>query len=255
MTIAWCLSNKFKQTVTLHLHQLQSIERKRNSFLEILQLFPQGHIQLQFHNLEPSSDFEFENFIRDSGINVRRIFYGDFPGWNENLIGIDVSPLLRRVPLLSFSTETRKRKLLTSQWDTTGDKRRFKAEEVEEIISKYKSQGYEVVTVGGQSQQEKYRNSLLEIAELMAEAEFHIGVDSGFMHFAQLFLPPSKIHIYSKSGNFWSHHLFRGLKNGMKLNVHYKKISKLSFLFIRIRYNSPMIARFLHKFRIKIGLS
>ena len=255
ITIAWCLSNQYKQSVTLHLHKLQSIERKKKSFLEILELFPQGNIQLKFHDLEPTSDFEFEDFIRDSGVNVCRIFYGDFPGWNEDLNGIDVSPLLGSVPILNLTTKKIDRKYVTSQWDTTGAKRRFRVDEVERIISHYESEGFEVITVGGQAQEEIYRNSLRDIAKLISEAEFHIGVDSGFMHFAQLFLPPSKIHVYSKSNNFWSHHLFRGLKNGMKLNVHYKKISRLSLFLIRIRYTSPNVTRYLHKFRSKIGLS
>lgn len=253
VTVAWCISNAMNQPVHLHLHKMQSSERKKNSFNEILQLFPDGHIELVFHEYEPKNDSEFERFLRDNCGEIIRIFYGDYLGWNEKTIGIDVSLFLSRIPLLSFpsgksrSEEIANRKrYITSQWDTTGEKRRFKQHEVKKILNAYRLEGYEVITVGGEASEGKYRESLLQIAELIAGAEFHVGVDSGFMHFAQLFLPTSRIHVYSKSGNFWSHHLFRGLDNGMKLNVYFKKISRISLFFIRLRYDSPGLAKVVH---------
>jgi len=250
LTVAWCISKAFQLSVTLHLHGKQSIERKEKSFVEILDLFPKGHLFLTFHHLEPLDDIEFENYLTNLGIDINRIFYGDYPGWNEESIGIDVSSYLCQIPLLKLEKHDHGRKYITSQWDTTGEKRRFEQQEVKEIISRYRSQGYDVITVGGEAQDSKYKKSLFEVAKLMSGAEAHIGVDSGFSHFAQLVLPPSKIHIYSKPGNFWSHHLFRGLDNGMRLNVNFKKISKFSLFLVKLRYNNPKLLIIVHKIRL-----
>ena len=250
ITVAWCLSKDSQRSVTLHLHGKQSIERKKKSFVEILDLFPKGYLFLEFHDLEPLDDVEFENYLKNSGIDINRIFYSDYPGWNEESIGIDVSSYLDRIPILSLQKKEHGRKYITSQWDTTGEKRRFEQQEVKEIISRYRSQGYDVITVGGDAQNGKYKKSLFEVAKLMSGAEAHIGVDSGFSHFAQLVLPSSKIHIYSKPGNFWSHHLFRGLDNGMRLNVNFKKISKFSLFLVKLRYNNPRLLRIVHKIRL-----
>jgi hypothetical protein len=80
----------------------------------------------------------------------------------------------------------------------------------------------------------------------MSKSAFHIGVDSGFMHLAQLLLPANRIHVYSKPQNFWSHHLFRGIENGMILNKNFRRITALEFQVVSWRYDSPALLSLWH---------
>ena len=60
----------------------------------------------------------------------------------------------------------------------------------------------EVLVVGGQAQG-KLRRSLKHIGYAMANADFHVGVDSGYMHLAQLYFKPENIYIYTnKKGRY-----------------------------------------------------
>jgi hypothetical protein len=243
LTILWMISVKKGWNVTLHLSQDKSTLRKRNSFNEIMGLFPPGRFQLLFHDFQPSSDEDFRLYLSSIGITAQKIFYQDYPGWREELTGFEVSEMLRGIKLLRQPIAQEESRYVTSQWDTTGLMRKFSPQEIQEIEGAYINQGFEVVTVGGFASQARFRNSLIDIGELMSASAFH---DSGFMHFAQLFLPPSRIHVYSKPGNYWSHHLFRGLDNGMVLNAHFAKITPFQFQRVLWRYNSPTLLRLWH---------
>lgn len=246
LTIAWAAANKWNQDVTLHLSADKNTPKKRRSFDELLTLFPCNAIRLQFHEYHPSSNVDFEEYLRSVGVTGDTFFYGDHMGWNERRKGIDVSLLLSEIPLIKPFDDNFPRRIVTTQWDTTGEMRKFTPAEIQEILDSYRREGYEVITIGGEASETKYRDSLFEIGQLLSQAKYHVGVDSGFMHFAQIFLPPHRIHVYSKSTNFWSHHLFRGIENGMVLNYHFEKYSFLQLKKIQWRYDSPLLLRIWH---------
>jgi len=249
LTILWVISERDDCRVVLHLTKDKATSKKIASFNEILELFPRKNFELIFHDFLSTSDKEFENYLLSIGIDAKSIYYKDYPGWRENLTGYEVSELLRRIPLLHPPVELAKSRYVTAQWDTTGEMRKFTPQEIQEIEGAYIGQGFEVVTVGGAANNPKFRDSLFEVGKLMSQSAFHIGVDSGFMHFAQLFLPPHRIHVYTKPGNYWSHHLFRGLDIGMVLNSNFDKITPFQLQKVRWRYNSPKLLRLWHQFR------
>jgi hypothetical protein len=249
LTLAYTMSVRQKQSVTLHLTGEMSYGFKRQSFLEILELFPSDLITLHFHTEDFDSNLEFYSFLRKIGFDVTTFYYGDFPGWNEFTLGIDASSYLSSIPLLKAPNPDLEKPYVTSQWDSSGKARRLSTLDIQSIKTKYLNLGYEIITIGGEADLADNRKSLKEIATLISGATFHIGVDSGFMHLAQLYLPTANIHIYASTKNFWSHHLFRGLKNGMQLNVYWKKINKLQVFILKIRYSSNTLLRLWHSLR------
>jgi hypothetical protein len=246
LTILLTVSEKLGSPVALHLSADKGTLRKRNSFNEIVELFPSRNFELYFHDFLPSSDEDFRLFLLSLGISAQKFYYQDYPGWREKLTGFEVSRMLKEIQLLRQPSALKDCRYVTSQWDTTGVMRKFTAQEIQEIEDAYTKQGFEVVTVGGAAREPRFRDSLRDISELMSASAFHIGVDSGFMHFAQLFLPPTRIHVYSKPGNYWSHHLFRGLDNGMVLNAHFTKVTPFQLQKVLWRYNSPGLLRLWH---------
>lgn len=246
ITLGWVLSHNLKDTVRLHLAQDHWSGKKRESFLEILELFPTRDIELIFHEYSAQDNQDFRRYLLSMDITPQDFFYDDFPGWNELKVGINVSKYLYAIPLLQPPIESGVSSYITCQWDSTGSQRNISEDAITEIVNAYKRDGYSVITVGGSALEPKYRDSLSSIAELISGAELHIGVDSGFMHLAQLYLPPERIHVYSKLGRYWSHHLFRGLKNGMILNAKGKKMSWFELRYSALRYNSPRLMKFKH---------
>lgn len=246
VTILWTLSNKENKYVRLHLSGDKASPRKRLSFEEVTQLFDKRAFDVVFHEVYPKSNSEFQEFLKGKGIDAIAFYYKDHPGWHEKFKGVEVSQYLREIPLIRPPVSETESKLVTSQWDTTGQKRRFSPSEISLIIEQYKKQGFEVITVGGEATEDRYRYSLLEVGKLMSTSAFHIGVDSGFMHLAQLFLPPERIHMYSKPSSYWAHHLFRGIENGMKLNPNFKKLTTFELQRVAWRYDSPGLLRIWH---------
>ena len=97
--------------------------------------------------------------------------------------------------------------------------RQITPDEQQRIIGRYQDMGYHVITVGGDAQTPGIKNNLTHIGYVMSKEKGHIGVDSGMMHMATLYMKRENIHVYSKGG-FVSHHIIRGVKNGMPLNKY-----------------------------------
>jgi ADP-heptose:LPS heptosyltransferase len=85
-------------------------------------------------------------------------------------------------------------RFVTVQWDAGGPKRTLPLREREAIMARYPA----CVVVGGEAEGD-LRWSLKHIAYAMSRAEAHVGVDSAFLHLAQLYLPPERIHLYGPS--------------------------------------------------------
>jgi hypothetical protein len=253
LTIAWALSNYRNEKVILHLSQDKLTRTKRTSFEEVYGLFPNPNFQLVYHDVMPETNNHFEEYLNRTGVNAIPFFYLDHPGWRESQSGIEVSVALKKSPLLRTPVTELQSNIVTSQWDTTGARRKFTPIEVMRILDCYRREGYEIITVGGESQDIHFRESLSAVGSVMSKSAFHVGVDSGFMHLAKLHLPEKRIHIYSKPQNFWSHHLFRGIDNGMILNKHFKPISAFELQLISWRYDSPRLLRFWHHGKNLLG--
>lgn len=182
-TLAWAYGQG--EPVTLHLSREHltggQFNNKPESWAEIVALFPVGMLTL---SLEPCD------------VTYR---YGDYPGPREPK-GFDISPYLKRIPLLADGP---RESYVTAQWDANGPSRRVPPQ----------TYGNAVV-VGGEAEGD-LRWSLKTIGELMSRAAGHVGVDSGFFHLAQLYMPMERITLWHREK--MSHHVLRARDNGAKL--------------------------------------
>lgn len=219
VTCAWAYSQAHGVPVTLHLDATKAIGgqfgNKRESWAEVTALFPPGSVGLQFHDCEPASEDAWLAYLAGHGIEAEIWRYGDFPGVYETPAALDIAPYLKEIPLLSarpmrFAPE----RFVTEQWDSNQQGRRLSPEDQQRVREHFKAQGFELLTVGGQSNTERFRVSLQHIAGAMCVAQHHIGVDSAFMHMAQLYMPWSRIYVYNRPDGFKSHHLKRAWANG-----------------------------------------
>ena len=130
---------------------------------------------------------------------------------NETVVGLEISQYLKKPILLNpiKSIHQLPNKFVTMQWDSTDERRTFSEILTNKIENNYKSQGYEIVYVGGHT-------SLADAGYAMSKARYHVGADSGFLHLAQVYKKFEDIHIYSPVGGYKSHHLWRAINNGCK---------------------------------------
>ncbi len=251
-SILWWIHKEFNESVVLHLSSRQNDLNKRTSFDEILKIFPTNRIKIVRHPYLPTSNRDFNAFLKNQGVEASSFFYGDHPGWNELREGIDVSRYLDHLPLpsnLNVSSKSFLERYVTEQWDSSGSRRRLSTEEIDEIRGIYLGEGLRLETIGGEATNSCNRDSIEAVVDLMRNAEHHIGVDSGFMHLALLTLRPEQIHIYTKVRNYWSHHLFRWIDHGMRVNPNFRTINRRDFLIARLRYDSPTLLRLYHMVR------
>ena len=206
--------------VTLHLTKYQWNRHKPQSWPEIIDLFPKGTVEIMTHlDFEPTSNADFVKYVRDKGYDAHAQIYGDYPQRFEPVEGIDLTNCLKHFPQLKADMQDIKlpKKFITVQFDSTSKKRMIKPNQRQDILNNYKD--YEIVVVGGESKNVLLRDSLKHIAFAMNNATYHVGVDSGFMHMAQVYFSPENIHIYTTSPkDRWSHHMHRAKDNGIKIN-------------------------------------
>ena len=208
--------------VTLHLTKYHWNRHKPESWPEIIQLFPKGHVAIMPHlDYEPTSNQGFVDYVKSLGYdNAEGQIYGDYPQRFEPKEGVDLTKHLKYFPALSAEDCSNDlnlpEKFITVQWDSTSKRRSMDNNWQAKILSKY--EGYEVVTVGGQASNDYLKNSLKHIAYAMTKAKYHVGIDSGFLHLSQVYFPPNNIHIYTtRSPGKWSHHMHRAKDNGIKI--------------------------------------
>ena len=251
LTAAWCFSVAQSEQVTLHVTMDKFSGKKKSSFDEILKLFPKDSIYIQMHEVSDIDDKEWVKYLHLKGIDSELFSYNDHLGRYESEEKLDISKYLGAIPHLE-RPEIRNMsdlpaKYVTSQWDSTAPTRTLSEAKIEGVLKKYKDLGYEVITVGGKSENELLRNSLETIATVMAKAEYHVGVNSGFMHLAFLYLPFERIHIYNEPRGYWEHHILRARDNGCKINYHYKKLSLLARARIWLIYGNNDLFRMINR--------
>lgn len=102
------------------------------------------------------------------------------------------------------------------QWDTGGrpdDARRAVPDVIAAAVAEAEAEGFDVVTVGGEAEDVRLRESLPHVLWTLAGAARHIGVDSGPMHLAAMVLPEDRMTVYApKTGH--SHHVARWIRWG-----------------------------------------
>lgn len=246
LTVAWAYATKMRCSVVMHISGNGINELKLKSFQEILDLFPEGIIGLAFHDYVGTDNNLWIMYLKDKGIIANTFYYGDYLGRFGKKFGVDISPFLRDFPKIEIAhaktkTKESNKRYITVQWDSTAPTRTLPKHKQLLVISKYQEQGYNIVTVGGESDNFELRTSLSAAAAAISRADLHVGVDSGFMHLAFLYLDFSRIHLYVDTKGFWAHHLFRALKNGCICNFHYLQPTKIEKLRIRLLYNSKVL--------------
>jgi len=230
----------------MHISSNAMTAKKRESFEEIINLFPKEKIAITVHSFQGTDEDEWLNYLSEKGIEANPFYYGDHLGRYEKRVGIDISGYLRDFPKLSSRLQSLSEfnlptKFFTTQWDSTAATRTLSDLAQAGILDKYREHGYHPVVLGGQSAQAPMRDSLAIASLALSKAEFHVGVDSGFMHLAFLFLDFSKIHLYVDPKGYWAHHLFRAFDNGCIQNYHYYKPSILQKIRIKLLYDSKLM--------------
>ena len=252
VSVAYQISRIENCPTTLHLALNHWRDYKLDSFKEILELFPPGHITLQFHEHEFSNNRNWSEYIHSKFSDSKLIGYKDHTGWLETNFEIDVSPYLKERFLIHPSCTHElvlPKEFIVCQWDSTGVDRRLGPQQILEIEQGYSLLGFEKIVVGGESQTNNLRDCLACAGKAIARAAFFVGVDSGFMHIASQTLPARQIHLYTTPNRFWSHHLFRAIDSGVQINFIGKRINSIEMLFIRLRYDSPRTIKMAHKLK------
>lgn len=223
--IGYLYGLKNNTPVTLHLTSDKWNRDKPKTYQQLLELLPSNSVHIKVHPVKNISNPEFVNFVRATGVDAETYCYMDIRHKFDYKQPIDISEYLSIYPGLTPMAVGNDldlpKKFVTSQWDSTAEQRRLSNQQVEDIKQRYRQQGYEIITVGGEASHPLLKRSLKHIGYAMAHADLHIGVDSGFMHFAQMYLQPPQIHLYIKdSTTKWSHHLTRAHANGCVLNQY-----------------------------------
>ena len=248
MTIAWAFANASNSFVTMHISSNGMTAKKRQSFEEIIRLFPKERIALEIHSFEGTNEDEWLRYLLNKEIQAIPFYYGDHLGRHEKRLGVDISICLKEFPKLSNYSQPLPKldfpmNFFTTQWDSTAPTRTLPDSSQVSILNKYREQGYEPVILGGKSLQVPMRDNLFAASAALSNAEMHVGVDSGFMHLAFLYLDYSKIHLYVDPKGYWAHHLFRAFDNGCIKNYYYIKPSILQTFRIKLLYDSQLMNR------------
>lgn len=254
LTVAWALQRKYCVPINLHLSSSHYDQRKKESYLEIVKLFPTEDIRIQFHSDSSDTESDWNTHLRSLGVNSITWHYRDYRGWNETLDGFDASKLLRTIPLIvERNPQDRvENPYVTWQFDSTGIDRRLSKNREDEVRNYYLKLGYSITALGGEATDKDLKTSLQLSVEVMSKSKWHVGVDSGFYHLAQIVLPPNEIHLYNNVSGYWSHHAFRGIDNGVKVNVACGGLPRRSRIRIGLRHDSRLMLKSLHWTRSRI---
>ena len=221
--IGYLYGRQHDTAVTLHLTQDKYNRDKPETYQSLLSLLPANTVSIKVHDVSGLPESQWLQHIKNQGFeDVESYCYMDVRHKYDTPERIDIAPYFSVYPKLQPLTVGHDLHLpdrfVTSQWDSTAKKRRIDDQQVRQIQQFYRDQGYHIVTVGGQATDPLLQRSLPHIGYAMHKAGIHIGVDSGFMHFAQLYLEPQNIHLYATNAHKWSHHLQRAINNGCRLN-------------------------------------
>lgn len=230
--IGFLYGQEHNTPVTLHLTSDKWNRDKPETYNSLLELLPANKVFIKVHDVFGIPSEEFLKYVIDQVGSAETYSYQDYPHKYDSKNTIDISKYLKVYPSLKSKDLSNELalpdKFVTAQWDSTADKRRLSDDQIQAIQHQYQKQGYQIITVGGLAKNLLLQRSLKHIGYAMSRAQLHIGVDSGFMHFAQMYLQPNQIHLYIKeTTKKWSHHLSRARDNGCILNYYLKQEQQL----------------------------
>jgi hypothetical protein len=234
MLFAYNYSIEHNTPVTIHLTSDKYFRPDKNaSWKEIHSLLPENTVYIEGHDIKELSEVEWIRYLQSKNISAVGYHNSDFPGpfeYPNNLNNmVDASKYIKKYyPLQPIVSDIElPEKFVTAQFDSNNvpywkdspDSRKIKPMDVERIFSQYRSQGYEIVIIGGDAQNPKLGGpgNLKNIGYAMSKADYHIGADSAFFHFAQFYMEANRIRLYYNKGGHLSHHSKRGQVKGAKL--------------------------------------
>lgn len=257
VSLCYEISKAESEQVTLHLARNHLDGRKRDSFQEILNLFPSNFVKLQFHEFEFLTSTEWKDFLNKEGIYALSFEYRDHPGWLEKPSDVDASHYLYSRNLIQPTCEhelTLPNDFVTVQWDSTGKDRQLPEHEILKIEKKYSNSGLDVIRLGGQSTNTLLKECLHCSAVAIHKSKYFAGVDSGFLHLALQIKRPAEIHFYTARNRYWSHHTFRAIEIGTVVNYNWNKLGYFDFMYAKFRYDSPKLMKIVHRIKRLVGI-
>lgn len=217
--LAYQYAKAHDTSVTLHLtSDKYGKQHKKDSWAELLEM-SYGLVDIQVWDVCNLPENDWLQYLKEQGIDAEIYYYKDnfklHP--NETVVPLEMSQYLKNLPCMKpLNVELKlPKKYITVQWDT-GKDRAISSIKINAIENAYRDLGYDIVVVGGAAKTNELKNSLKHIGKAIYHADYHVGIDSGMMHIAQFYKNYEDIHIHNEG--FKSHHLYRAVRNGSKLN-------------------------------------
>ena len=207
--------------VTVHLNKNHWISgnpkvNKPDSWKEISELFNDVKFELMFHpDMPVQNDYNTLKWLREEKDIEASMYYYDKPDAEINITEYLKDKILLDPPKnTNIKFPWPDQSFVTMQWDGSGP-RRPPEEVINRIRLYYKNNGYEIVDIG-------MRQTLADIGYYLHHADYHIGMESGMFHMAQLYKKHSQIHLYTASGA--TDHSRRAKEYGSPVNYLIGKI-------------------------------
>lgn len=220
ITLGWIYGQAHNTPVTIHLTRSKMSRDKPKSWREVVSLFPKGAVQTQAHDYEPSGENDWLRYLMDKGIEADIHTYLDHIDVND--FPIDISGYFKQIPLLDAEPQNidLPDRFVTVQWDSSTQSRTLLPGTRKRILDRYKDEhGCDFVVVGGEATDARFKK-LKYAAYAVSKAEYHVGVDSAYLHMAPLYMPWDRVHMYNETKKVWSHHMLRAIDNGAQINIH-----------------------------------
>jgi len=189
-----------------HTHSGNPKVNKPKSWKEVLDLFPKKKVNIEFHEeMQALSDWQALKYLQDNKNINASMYYYNVPSAEINITNYFKNKILLKAKKQNIELP---KNFVTMQWDGS-DTRQISEQKVNRIKLFYKNNGYDIIEIG-KSQ------SLAEIGYYLSNADYHIGMDSGMFHMAQLYMRHDQIHVYT--GRQPSAHSTRAKENGSSID-------------------------------------
>jgi len=220
ITTGWVYGRAHNTPVTLHLTRSKMLHDRPQSWDEVVSLFPKGSVQTEAHDCEPSSENDWLEYLAGKGIEADIHTYLDHI--NVHDFPIDISEYFKQIPLLDAEPQSidLPERFVTVQWDSTAPSRTLLPKTRKLVLDRYKDEyDCDAIVVGGEATDARFKR-LKYAAHAISRAEYHVGVDSAYLHMAPLYMPWNRVHMYNETRKVWSHHMMRAIDNGAQINLH-----------------------------------
>lgn len=214
------------EPATLHIASHQYNRDKPTTWAEVVDLFPAQTIHVEHHNTRSGTftDLDFLQLVQKKYPEALLHYYRQYPGRLQKVIQPsffidDYMTNYARLPGIKPPEHIDlPEKFVTVQVDASSKKRHLQTDQLNKIFDKFRNLGCEIVKVGGQASDPRLRRATYA-GYAMSKAAFHVGVDSGYMHLAQLYFAPENIFLYTnRPESDWEHHLKMARDHGCKIN-------------------------------------